>query len=151
MRPRASSSRASTPSCLVDRRTEAASDVPPAAVAREFVSGETFLYLGRQYRLRVVAGADKGVRLVGRWLIATVRRGVMGVERATRVREMHLAWYRTHADVRLVKRVAEWSARVGIEPRAVLVREPRQRSSRTSSCTCSTTIMGARSGGSSAR
>jgi predicted metal-dependent hydrolase len=113
-------------SWIVERKRRV-SDVPPPVMAREFVSGETFLYLGRQYRLRVVVGADEGVRLVGRWLIATVRRGVTGTERATRVRELLVAWYRAHADVRLVERVAEWSARVGIEPRAVLVREPKQR------------------------
>jgi len=35
-------------------RVKSTSDLPPALPAREFVTGETFLYLGRQYRLKLV-------------------------------------------------------------------------------------------------
>jgi len=35
----------------------------PRAVAKRFVSGETFRYLGRQYRLKVVTGKDRRVHL----------------------------------------------------------------------------------------
>ena len=34
-------------------RLKRQSDLPPPLSAREFVGGETFLYLGRQYRLRL--------------------------------------------------------------------------------------------------
>ena len=34
-------------------RKQRVGDIPPAPSPREFVSGETFLYLGRQYRLKI--------------------------------------------------------------------------------------------------
>jgi hypothetical protein len=51
----------------VIRRARRASDLPPPLSKREFVSGEAVLYLGRQYRLRVVEGqsAEKRVSLRG--------------------------------------------------------------------------------------
>ncbi len=56
-------------------------DLPPQPSPREFVSGETFLYLGRQYRLKLERGAsnaDRGVRLVGGHLLVPVTRGAEG-------------------------------------------------------------------------
>ncbi len=86
------------------------------------MSGETFLYLGRQYRLRVSVGSDEGVRLKGRWLEVTVPRG-----QRDGVRDLLVAWYREHAAARLPERVAEWAGKVGVEPKAVLIREPKRR------------------------
>ena len=99
------------------------SDLPPPITEREFVSGETFLYLGRQYRLRVKRvgnGAPHGVKLDRGRLVATV-----ALPEA--VRPALVDWYRGLAARRLPERVAEWAPRVGVEPPTVLLREQRKR------------------------
>ncbi len=83
---------------------------------KELVSGETFFYLGRQYRLRVVARGDN-VKLKGGWLLAP----------KGRVRKSLVAWYRGHAEERLVERVAYWSGRLQQPVEQVLVREQAMR------------------------
>lgn len=89
----------------------------PALTPREFVSGESFLYLGRQYLLRVRAGHD-GVRLQGGHLLVGGERELRGVL---------VAWYREHARVRLQERVGCWAEKLGLEPPALLIREQRRR------------------------
>lgn len=58
-----------------------------------FVSGETHLYLGRQYRLRVHRARDVEVKLVGRFLNVFVPEP----EEPLLVRTALDAWYRVHA------------------------------------------------------
>lgn len=105
---------------IVDRKRRA-EDVPPAPSAREYESGETFLYLGRQYRLRVRKGAEEPVKLRGRLLEV----GGRGGEEA--VRERLVEWYRAHASRHLPARVERWAPKLGVSPRAVLLREPKRR------------------------
>jgi len=106
-------------------------DLPPPPTPRELVSGETFLYLGRQYRLKVEplagAAADEPVRLVGRFLHVPVPRTRDVDAKATAARAKLVAWYRDHAAVRLAERVGMWAPRVGVEPARVLIREQRKR------------------------
>jgi hypothetical protein len=83
---------------------------------KELVSGETFFYLGRQYRLRVVPSAET-VKLKGGWLLAP----------KGRVRNSLVAWYRRHAEERLLERVAYWSGRLQQPVERVLVREQAMR------------------------
>jgi predicted metal-dependent hydrolase len=45
----------------------------PLPTPRQYVSGESLVYLGRQYRLRVVKGAQKPARLLGRHLTVQVK------------------------------------------------------------------------------
>ncbi len=53
----------------VVERLRRGSDLPPASTAREFVSGETFYYLGRQCRLRLLHdAAPRPLVLRGGWL-----------------------------------------------------------------------------------
>ena len=66
----------------------------PLPQAKRFVSGETHLYLGRQYRLRVHRARDVDVKLVGRFLNVFVP----DPETPRRVRTALDAWYRAHAD-----------------------------------------------------
>jgi predicted metal-dependent hydrolase len=84
--------------------------------AKEFVSGETFLYLGRQYRLRVVAKSSE-VKLKGAWLLAPRKR----------LRPEIVAWYRRHAQERLPDRVTHWAACLQLPAPHVLVREQAMR------------------------
>ena len=102
-------------------------DVPPPPAPRLFVTGESSLYLGRQYRLRVVAGAGIGVRLRGRWLEVDVARGVPAEDRPTLVRSLLIDWYRRRAAARLPERAARWAAHIGVEPRAVFIRDQKRR------------------------
>jgi predicted metal-dependent hydrolase len=123
-------------SWIIERRRRQ-EDMVPEPEPREFVSGETFRYLGRQHRLQVIegdgaedgAGAGHGagagaVRLERGWLVAVVE---PGPGRAARVRESLVDWYRGHAGRRLPGRVAAWAPRLGVEPAHVLVREQKRR------------------------
>lgn len=66
---------------------------PPAA--RRFVSGETYLYLGRQYRLKIVRSDQPNVKLIGRFLwIYTAVPGDVAV-----VKDAVDRWYRNHAEI----------------------------------------------------
>jgi predicted metal-dependent hydrolase len=96
----------------------------PAPPAREFVSGETFRYLGRQYRLRVVRGADD-VRMERGWIVVAVPGGP-GAEPAP-VRTALARWYRAHAQERLPERLELWAKKLGIQPPSLLIREQRRR------------------------
>jgi len=111
---------------IIDRRRRQ-EDIPPRPTPREFVSGETFLYLGRQYRLKLARkrAAETGeVRLVGGHLVVSVARvGLCGEG----VRESLVSWYRARAAARLPERAKFWAAATGLEPADVLIRDQRKR------------------------
>ncbi len=65
---------------------------PPAP--RRFVAGETYLYLGRQYRLKTVHCDQADVKLLGRYLWVRTA----APSDAIRVKELVDGWYRRHAE-----------------------------------------------------
>lgn len=102
---------------------------PALQAAREFVSGETFRYLGRQYRLRVELCAE-GVGEAGlrRGLLVVPIRASLSEEAAVgQVREALIGWYKEHAAERLPERARLWADRLGIDAPRVLIREPKKR------------------------
>ena len=65
----------------------------PYLPPRQFVSGETHRYLGRQYRLSVTQGEDSSVKLIGRFFeIVTLDKSD-----ASAVQRLLDGWYRHHA------------------------------------------------------
>jgi predicted metal-dependent hydrolase len=100
----------------------------PRPAARELVSGETVLYLGRSYRLRVVE-APRGApaRLERQWLVVTVERSPGSSELAEGVRRRLVAWYRLQAELQLQQRAKRWAELLHVHPREVLIRDPRAR------------------------
>ena len=93
-----------------------------ATPSREFVSGETFLYLGRQHRLRAVADNRAKVSLGGGWLNVSVPAlTTAGVKRAL------VIWFSSHASVRISSRVATWAKKLGLPTPIVLIRDQRRR------------------------
>ncbi len=65
----------------------------PAVTPREYVSGETWRYLGRQYRLKVYENGAEKVRLKGAFLTV----GVKDRSDKRKIREMVEQWYRNRA------------------------------------------------------
>lgn len=103
-------------------------ELPPSPSEREFVSGETFLYLGRQARLLVQPGSQREkVRLVSGRLVVQVAPDLVGRDRAAAVKKKLVAWYRAHAATRLPERVEPWRAYLGLAPAGVLIRSQEKR------------------------
>lgn len=65
----------------------------PRTPARQYVSGETHLYLGRQYRLKVVAGEPASVKMNRGHLVLTMS----GNADPDRVKALLHRWYLDHA------------------------------------------------------
>lgn len=69
-------------------------ELPPPQPEREFVSGESYRYLGRQYRLKVLEAQQEGVRLYQGWLEVNLT----GPNDRTNVQALLREWYRVRAE-----------------------------------------------------
>ena len=65
----------------------------PRTPARQYVSGETHLYLGRQYRLKVVAGESSSIKMNRGHLVLTLP----GKANPDRVKALLHRWFLDHA------------------------------------------------------
>lgn len=96
-------------------------DLNASQLSREWVNGETFLYLGSGYRLLIVDQQDEVLKLKdGRFqLLRSVVQGDgrPGAERA------FAAWYRQKGQARIAARVAHLAPRVAVRPHAIDVRD----------------------------
>lgn len=95
----------------------------PRTPPRRFLSGETHLYAGRQYQLRIDKGKDESVKLKGRYL-EVVTAGKTNAEKLIR------KWYSEKAQRKLnsiALPLIENFKRNGVEPTAVVLREMPQR------------------------
>ncbi|WP_410520546.1 M48 family metallopeptidase [Corallococcus exiguus] len=100
----------------------------PRATPREFISGESFLYLGRQYRLEVRRnGNDVEVHLERGKFRVSLPSSITASVRSSVVKAALVSWYRRHAQARLTERVVWWARRLGVALPQVLVREQEKR------------------------
>lgn len=110
----------------ITRTLRATSDIPPPPDVREFVSGETFLYAGRQHTLRVVVADEGGVSLDHGRLVVRVTSGP-GARRGDEVRAHLERWYQGRASDRLPDLVAAWAEQTGVSPSRVSIASQRRR------------------------
>ncbi|SFG37339.1 M48 family metallopeptidase [Neptunomonas qingdaonensis] len=83
---------------------------------KEFVSGESFSYLGRNYRLKVERAPFAPVKLIQGYLIASLP---SGIDESHMVRNALVRWYRTHAETKLQEKAHRYAKIVGVEPHSI--------------------------------
>jgi predicted metal-dependent hydrolase len=111
------------------RRLADLSDLPAPPPPREFVNGESFLYLGRNYRLKAVqqpGGSAAVVKLRGGRLNVALPDGGTQ-DRPGWIRGALIAWYKERARQRLTERVALFAERLGDMPPPVFIRDQEKR------------------------
>jgi predicted metal-dependent hydrolase len=98
--------------------------------AREFCSGESYLYLGRQYRLKVVEDCrahQVGTKLRGHFLVTPVRPETRSEHRSEEVRRRLQSWYEAHALTKLRERSLVYAERLGERAPAIFLRSQQKR------------------------
>jgi predicted metal-dependent hydrolase len=99
----------------------------PRMTERRFIAGETHLYLGRQYRLKVVRDTAEGVKLQRGFLI-TYSRAPKSAERS---KELVEAWYRERARIKIPERIELCAARLTSQetllPNKLIIRSTKTR------------------------
>jgi len=91
----------------------------PRTPARKYISGETHLYLGRQYRLRIIQNNFESVKLKGKYIEATVN---------DKSRAEHLVgeWYLQNAKLKLrtiAQPLIDNFKKYNVEPSSIVLRE----------------------------
>lgn len=84
----------------IRRQRRAIETLPPPPAPRQWVSGETHRYLGRQYRLKLVAGRESTVKLLGAYIDVTSPN--LSDRRA--IQKLVEAWYRQRARALVIDR-----------------------------------------------
>ena len=95
--------------------------------SKELVSGESFPYLGRHYRLKIQEGHQVGVCLSGGILKATIRPSEQGEQRQARIQQYLQTWYRSRALERLHEKTNRYAKQIGVSPTGVSVRNFKSR------------------------
>lgn len=100
------------------------SELSGVAAPKEFVSGETFHYLGRPYRLKVVCDPTAVVTRItarGSNLIAPIMSEHDLIIARSAVRSGLRQWYIAHANIQFSRRVKSVCQVLGSEPRSISV------------------------------
>jgi hypothetical protein len=103
----------------------------PKTPPRRFVSGEAHLYLGRQYRLKIMEAEVESIKLSGGFFVA--RTQVQGKEsgsKADEARNLLHAWYQEKADFHFPRIAAPYLqrfARLGVTPSDFIIRKMHKR------------------------
>lgn len=83
---------------------------------KEYVSGESFSYLGRNYRLKQKTGSESSVKLVNGRLTITQPSTSKSEENTA---ALITGWYVEHARKKLAEKVERYSKIVGVTPRSI--------------------------------
>jgi predicted metal-dependent hydrolase len=96
-------------------------DLNATRVVREWVNGESFLYLGSSYRLQLVQEQDEPLKLKdGRFLLL---RSVIESGGKLAAHQAFKAFYKEKGQARLTKQVQQFASKVGVPPGRVVIKE----------------------------
>ncbi len=94
---------------------------------KEYVNGESFTYLGRNYRLRCELGGCEGVKLKNGYLTVTLGIGNSEAHSEGSVRHSLRQWYQTRALEKLKEKTKRYSGILGVSPNSVNIKEYKAR------------------------
>ena len=99
----------------------------PRTPERSFVSGETHLYLGRQYRLKVVPDVRESVKLLRGFIVVQTHRP----NRQEVTKDLVEGWYRHRAHVKFAEQIEVSMQRFpdpeAFRPKGMTIRQMKQR------------------------
>ncbi len=84
---------------------------------KEFVSGEAFSYLGRNYRLKVIEGSYPDIKLYQGRFVVSVRD--KSANNAGAIKQLIIRWFKQRAKSKLIEKTARYAKIIGVNPVSV--------------------------------
>ena len=100
------------------------SELPPFK-PKEYVNGESFTYLGRNYRLKKVLEGSEEVKINHGYIEITVPQNLLKEKMDNFIMSSLTKWYEQNALTRLREKTNRYSSILGIEPRSIKVKNYR--------------------------
>jgi len=97
---------------------------------KEFVSGESFLYLGRQYRLKVLRsanGCNSTCHLINGRFQVKITNNAHGEGAKAAVEKILINWYKKHAEKKINERLPYLALKLGKQPTIVQIKDQKHR------------------------
>ncbi|MDA9224706.1 M48 family metallopeptidase [Tateyamaria sp.] len=94
---------------------------------KEYVNGECFTYLGRNYRLKCIRGTSGQVKLKHGYLNVPVGADISESDLGRPVRQSLYQWYQTRALEKLKDKTKRYASILGVNPQSVDVKEYKAR------------------------
>lgn len=94
---------------------------------KEFVNGESFPYLGKNYRLKFVRGGESDARMKNGFLEVTIPKSGSIEKHQSAIKELLVAWYQSHAEERFLTKANRFMQQLGVSPAKVSVRDFKSR------------------------
>lgn len=101
---------------------------------KEYVNGESFTYLGKNYRLKLLPEGPEGVKLKNGCLTLYCPKHLPEKTRADFVKQHLEQWFISHALDRLTDKTSRFAKVLGVSPKSIKVRDYK---SRWGSCSAS--------------
>lgn len=98
-------------------------EMAPPMKPKEYVSGETFPYLGKNYRLKVINisdGSAPSLTLTDGYFKAYVSKALANSQEI--IKSLLVDWYKEHASIRLAEKTERLAKIIGIAPNSVRVK-----------------------------
>lgn len=92
---------------------------------KEYINGEAFPYMGRNYRLKVVKGSENAVKLTQGYIQVTVARTAKVNDQL--IRDLLVNWYMDLAIARLKEKTLKYAKQLGVIPKSISVRDYKSR------------------------
>ncbi len=89
---------------------------------KEYITGEAFSYLDKNYRLKLTEGDTMGVKLKGGRFMLEVPKALHGDARAVYAKDQLARWYRNHALRRFRAKSERYSVMLGSTPKSISVK-----------------------------
>ena len=90
--------------------------------ARAYISGESFTYLGDDYRLKLTEDDCREITLGQGQLMLGIDEKLPDVKRENYVRKKLIQWYRENAEMQLKEKIEHYAKIISVEPRSVIVK-----------------------------
>ena len=111
----------------VTRQQRYFSQFLPRTPERRFIAGETHLYLGRHYRLKVISHVRESVKLIRGFIVVQTHRP----NRPGVTRDLVEGWYRDRAHIKFAEQVEQSLQRFpepeAFRPKGMIIRQMKQR------------------------